>query len=89
MSTCGSWSGATAVASPCDAADALPLLRSGRVDRRLFDVTGLIEAGYDDAHRDNLPLLVAYRSRARPGGRRPAARHAGDPRPAGDSAAPP
>ncbi|MGC4767968.1 S8 family serine peptidase [Micromonospora sp. DT44] len=42
--------------------DALPLLRSGRVDRRLFDVTGLIEAGYDDAHRKTLPLLVSYGS---------------------------
>ncbi|MGC4803628.1 S8 family serine peptidase [Micromonospora sp. DT233] len=42
--------------------DALPLLRSGKVDRRLFDVTGLIEAGYDDAHRDTLPLLVSYRA---------------------------
>ncbi|MEU8084201.1 S8 family serine peptidase [Micromonospora sp. NPDC049101] len=42
--------------------DALPLIRAGRVDRRLFDVTGLIAAGYDDARRDNLPLLVAYGS---------------------------
>ncbi|WP_410811840.1 S8 family serine peptidase [Micromonospora sp. 067-2] len=42
--------------------DALPLLRSGRVDRRLFDVTELVEAGYDDAHRDTLPLLVSYGS---------------------------
>ncbi|MEU0765474.1 peptidase, partial [Streptomyces microflavus] len=42
--------------------DALPLLRSGQVDRRLFDVTALIAARYDDAHRDNLPLLVSYRS---------------------------
>ncbi|MEV4843063.1 S8 family serine peptidase [Micromonospora matsumotoense] len=42
--------------------DALPLLRSGQVDRRLFDVTGLIAARYDDAHRDSLPLLVSYRS---------------------------
>ncbi|WP_320066376.1 S8 family serine peptidase [Micromonospora sp. RTGN7] len=42
--------------------DALPLLRSGKVDRRLFDVTGLIDAGYDDARRDTLPLLVSYRS---------------------------
>lgn len=40
--------------------DALPLIRSGRVDRRLFDVTELISAGYDDAHRDTLPLLVSY-----------------------------
>ncbi|WP_433535602.1 S8 family serine peptidase [Micromonospora sp. CA-249363] len=42
--------------------DALPLLRSGRVDRRLFDVTGLIEAGYDDARRNTLPLLLSYGS---------------------------
>ncbi|MGC4827881.1 S8 family serine peptidase [Micromonospora arida] len=42
--------------------DAVPLLRSGRVDRRLFDVTGLVEAGYDDAHRNTLPLLVSYGS---------------------------
>ncbi|SCF12891.1 S8 family serine peptidase [Micromonospora mirobrigensis] len=41
--------------------DALPLIRAGRVDRRLFDVTGLVAAGYDDAHRDTLPLLVSYR----------------------------
>ncbi|MFG3686666.1 S8 family serine peptidase [Micromonospora sp. NPDC047740] len=41
--------------------DALPLVRAGRVDRRLFDVTELIAAGYDDAHRDTLPLLVSYR----------------------------
>ncbi|MER7166872.1 S8 family serine peptidase [Micromonospora sp. NPDC000207] len=44
--------------------DALPLVRSGKVDRRLFDVTGLIEAGLDDAHRGDLPLLVGYRSQA-------------------------
>ncbi|MFJ6198398.1 S8 family serine peptidase [Micromonospora sp. NPDC092111] len=42
--------------------DAVPLLRSGQVDRRLFDVTALIDARYDDAHRDDLPLLVSYRS---------------------------
>ncbi|MEV0805914.1 S8 family serine peptidase [Micromonospora sp. NPDC050200] len=42
--------------------DALPLIRSGRVDRRLFDVTELISAGYDDARRDDLPLLVSYAS---------------------------
>ncbi|MEU3453185.1 S8 family serine peptidase [Micromonospora sp. NPDC006766] len=40
--------------------DALPLVRAGRVDRRLFDITELIESGYDDAHRDTLPLLVSY-----------------------------
>nr|WP_239531361.1 S8 family serine peptidase [Micromonospora sp. PPF5-6] len=40
--------------------DALPLIHAGRVDRRLFDVTELISSGYDDAHRDTLPLLVSY-----------------------------
>ncbi|MGK5443367.1 S8 family serine peptidase [Micromonospora sp. URMC 105] len=42
--------------------DALPLVRSGKVDRRLFDVTELISAGYDDARRADLPLLVSYGS---------------------------
>jgi subtilisin family serine protease len=37
--------------------DALPLLREGKVDSRLFDVTALIEAGYDDKRAD-LPLIV-------------------------------
>ncbi|MCG5469043.1 S8 family serine peptidase [Micromonospora sp. LAH09] len=39
--------------------DAAPLVRSGRIDRRLFNVTELIAAGYDDARRDSLPVLVA------------------------------
>ena len=39
--------------------DALPLLRSGRLDRRLFDVTELHEFGYDDRAAE-LPLLVSY-----------------------------
>ncbi|MET1071507.1 MAG: S8 family serine peptidase, partial [Umezawaea sp.] len=38
--------------------DVRPLLASGRLDRRLFDVTELIASRYDDAHRDSLPLLV-------------------------------
>jgi subtilase family protein len=38
--------------------DAKSLLASGKLDRRLFDVTGLIAARYDDAHRDTLPLIV-------------------------------
>ncbi|HEV2783798.1 MAG TPA: S8 family serine peptidase [Actinophytocola sp.] len=41
-------------------ADALGLVASGRLDRRLFDVTTLIESGYADARRDTLPLIVAY-----------------------------
>jgi subtilisin family serine protease len=38
--------------------DALPLVASGGLDRRLFDVTTLREFGYDDAHRDSIPLIV-------------------------------
>jgi subtilisin family serine protease len=40
--------------------DALPLVQSGALDRRLFDVTGLIETKYDDAHRSAVPLIVSY-----------------------------
>ncbi|MGW3086511.1 S8 family serine peptidase [Streptomyces sp. NPDC001108] len=32
----------------------------GRVDERLFNVTGLIRQGYDDAHTDALPLIATY-----------------------------
>ncbi|MBM0233563.1 S8 family serine peptidase [Micromonospora sp. STR1_7] len=39
--------------------DAMPLLRDGRLDRRLFDLTALGEFGYDDRATE-LPLLVAY-----------------------------
>jgi subtilisin family serine protease len=45
--------------------DAVPLVRAGRVDRRLFDVTELAAVGYDDARRDTLPLLVRYRAGAK------------------------
>jgi Subtilase family len=38
-------------------ADAVPLLRNDRLDPRLFDVTSLIAAGYDD-RRGDLPLIV-------------------------------
>ncbi|MBB5797958.1 S8 family serine peptidase [Streptomyces caelestis] len=40
--------------------DATRLLGSGRLDRRLFDVTQLVEDGYDDAHRKQVPLIVSY-----------------------------
>ncbi|HTV18931.1 MAG TPA: S8 family serine peptidase, partial [Polyangiaceae bacterium] len=40
--------------------DAAPLVQSGKVDRRLFDVTLLVESRYDDAHRDSLPFIVTY-----------------------------
>ena len=36
--------------------DALPLLAAGRLDPRLFDVAGLLAAGYD--RRADLPLIV-------------------------------
>ncbi|MFG2071834.1 S8 family serine peptidase [Nonomuraea maritima] len=39
---------------------ALPYVAQGILDRRLFNITDLIEDGYDDAHRDRLPLIVSY-----------------------------
>ncbi|MFD9701788.1 S8 family serine peptidase [Lentzea sp. NPDC059081] len=39
--------------------DVVASLAEGRVDRRLFDVTGLVEAGYDDARRDTVPVIVS------------------------------
>lgn len=39
--------------------DALALVGRQRLDPRLFDVTGLIAAGYDNRRRD-LPLIVTY-----------------------------
>ncbi|MGM1059922.1 S8 family serine peptidase [Saccharothrix sp. Mg75] len=47
-------------------ADAQRALASGRLDPRLFDVTGLRDAGYDDARRDTLPLVVTRTGGARP-----------------------
>nr|WP_083466867.1 S8 family serine peptidase [Kibdelosporangium sp. MJ126-NF4]CEL19148.1 peptidase S8 and S53, subtilisin, kexin, sedolisin [Kibdelosporangium sp. MJ126-NF4] len=41
---------------------AAPLVRSGQLDRALFDVTRLVELGYDDAHTPDIPLLVESRS---------------------------
>jgi len=40
--------------------DALPLIRSGTLDRRLFNITGLVSYGYHDEARDSLPLIVSY-----------------------------
>jgi len=39
---------------------ALPYLASHRLDRALFDVTGLIAQGYDDASTKTLPLIARY-----------------------------
>ena len=38
--------------------DARSLIAANRVDRRLFDVTLLLDYEYDDAHRDSLPLII-------------------------------
>ncbi len=38
--------------------DALPAVRSGQLDPQLFDVTKLIEYGFDDQTRNDLPLIV-------------------------------
>ena len=40
--------------------EALGLLEASRLDRDLFDVTALIEAEYDDASRESLPVMVDY-----------------------------
>ncbi|WP_157968662.1 hypothetical protein [Streptomyces geranii] len=40
--------------------DARPLVAGGQVDERLFDVTGLVAAGYDDASTAVLPTIVTY-----------------------------
>ncbi|WTW95008.1 S8 family serine peptidase [Streptomycetaceae bacterium NBC_01309] len=37
--------------------DAVPAIRAGKVDPRLFNVTQLVEWGYDDARSPSLPLL--------------------------------
>ncbi|OLF14825.1 S8 family peptidase [Actinophytocola xanthii] len=39
-------------------ADTVELVRSGRLDQRLFDVAGLVAMGNDDAHRPDLPLIL-------------------------------
>ncbi|MFF1925327.1 S8 family serine peptidase [Streptomyces sp. NPDC058221] len=35
-------------------------LAKGTVDEELFNVTGLIRQGYDDAHADSVPLIATY-----------------------------
>ncbi|MGW7520970.1 S8 family peptidase [Streptomyces sp. NPDC054796] len=40
--------------------DTTAMLNSGSLDRRLLNVTQLLKARYDDAHRSALPLIVAY-----------------------------
>ncbi|MFJ9631563.1 S8 family peptidase [Streptomyces sp. NPDC101175] len=45
-------------------ADAAALIGRGVLDHRLFDVSGLIRAGYDDTRRGTLPLIVSYKGKA-------------------------
>ncbi|MET0133180.1 MAG: S8 family serine peptidase [Kibdelosporangium sp.] len=40
--------------------DALSLVAQGKLDERLFDVTLLLESGYDDKSRSDLPLIVGH-----------------------------
>jgi subtilisin family serine protease len=41
-------------------ADAAARIGQGTLDKRLFDVSALIRAGYDDTRRSTLPLIVSY-----------------------------
>ncbi|MGW1229294.1 S8 family serine peptidase [Streptomyces sp. NPDC002530] len=38
-------------------------IAEGRVDEQLFNVSGLVRQGYDDAHADELPLIATYENR--------------------------
>ncbi|MCP2325438.1 subtilisin family serine protease [Hamadaea flava] len=40
--------------------EVLPLIAANKVDRRLFDVSDLIEMGYDDAHSSGVPVIASY-----------------------------
>ncbi|WP_427887819.1 S8 family serine peptidase [Kribbella sp. GL6] len=40
---------------------ALPYLASGRLDPELFNVSALVDQGYDDASVQSIPLIVQYR----------------------------
>ncbi|WP_026058049.1 S8 family peptidase [Streptomyces sp. SS] len=40
--------------------EAIPLLGADKLDRRLFNVTDLIEMGYDDAKSAAVPLIATY-----------------------------
>lgn len=45
-------------------ADALRMLGDGTLDARLFNVTALARAGYTDAKRADIPLIVSYQEGA-------------------------
>ncbi|MGW1163029.1 S8 family serine peptidase [Streptomyces sp. NPDC002519] len=42
--------------------DASQAIAEGKVDEQLFNVTGLIRQGYDDAHSNTLPLIATYQN---------------------------
>lgn len=47
-------------------AEAMPYVMSGQLDRRLFDLRGLVEQGYDDRSRSGgVPVLLAAPGRAK------------------------
>ncbi|MCP3804786.1 S8 family serine peptidase [Allokutzneria sp. A3M-2-11 16] len=52
--------------------EASRLVSAGTVDRELFNITGLIRQGYDDARTDSIPLLAEFPEQVRaaspPGG---------------------
>ncbi|WP_217165873.1 S8 family serine peptidase [Streptomyces sp. AC512_CC834] len=48
-------------------------IAEGKVDEQLFNVTGLIRQGYDDAHTDSLPLIATYDERVNVADAAPAA----------------
>ncbi|TDU90677.1 PA domain-containing protein [Kribbella voronezhensis] len=54
-------------------AAAYPLLVSGRLDSRLFNLTELVADGYDDASTDSLPMLLAAPATARSTAKAPVA----------------
>ncbi|MDG4863978.1 S8 family serine peptidase [Streptomyces sp. T-3] len=39
---------------------AVEAIAAGTVDEQLFNVTGLVRQGYDDAHTESLPLIATY-----------------------------
>jgi len=40
--------------------EVLPLLAANKVDKRLFDVSDLIEMGYDDSHTAGVPVIASF-----------------------------
>jgi subtilisin family serine protease len=46
-------------------ADVRQQVATGQLDRRLFDLAGLIKAGYDDKATSTIPLLITYRSKTK------------------------